>query len=74
MRKYNEAAQPLTRDSAIIETSTIAVRLLAQQLKSLVPCIAFYDRLISELFDSHPDSALFNNLPGAGKQLATFRG
>ena len=47
-----------------------AVRPLAQQLKNLVPFIALYDRLISELFDSHPDSALFNNLPGAGKQLA----
>ena len=43
---------------------------LLEQLKSLVPFIALYDRLISELFDSHPDSALFNNLPGAGKQLA----
>jgi transposase len=68
--KCIEAAQPLTRDSAIIETSTIAVRMLAQQLKNLVPFIALYDQLISELFDSHPDSALFNNLPGAGKQLA----
>jgi transposase len=57
-------------DSAIIETSTIAVRMLAQQLKNLAPFIALYDQLISELFDSHPDSALFNNLPGAGKQLA----
>jgi transposase len=60
----------LTRDSAIIETSTIAVRMLAQQLKNLAPFIALYDQLISELFESHPDSALFNNLPGAGKQLA----
>src|SRR6202022_1416042 len=68
--KCIEAARPLTRDSAIIETSSIAVRMLAQQLKNLVPFIALYDQLISELFDSHPDSALFNNLPGARKQLA----
>src|SRR3984893_4111547 len=68
--KCIEAARPLTRDSAIIETSSIAVRMLAQQLKNLVPFIALYDQLISELFDSHPESALFNNLPGAGKQLA----
>jgi transposase len=68
--KRIEAAQPSTRDSAIIETSTIAVRMLAQQLKDLVPFIALYDHQITELFDSHPDSALFRNLPGAGKQLA----
>src|ERR1700745_3287619 len=64
------SAFDLTRDSDIIETNTVTVRMLAQQLKNLVPFIALYDQLISELFDSHPDSALFNNLPGAGKQLA----
>ena len=44
--------------------------MLTQQLKDLVPFIALYDQQITELFDSHPDSGLFKNLPGAGKQLA----
>jgi hypothetical protein len=40
--------------------------MLAQQLKSLLPFIAQYEKQIAELFGSHPDSFLFDNLPGAG--------
>lgn len=65
-----QAAQPLTRDSAIIEAGTLTVQMLAQQLKALLPYIARYEQQIAELFNVHPDSALFNNLPGAGPQLA----
>jgi transposase len=65
-----QAAQPLTGDSAIIEAGTLTVQMLAQQLKALVPYIARYEQQIAQLFDVHPDSALFNNLPGAGPQLA----
>ena len=64
-----EAAQPLTRDSAIIEAGTLTVQMLAQQLKALVPYIARYEKEIAQLFEIHPDSALFNNLPGAGPTL-----
>ena len=64
-----QAAQPLTRDSAIIEAGTLTVQMLAQQLKALVPYIARYEKEIAHLFEGHPDSALFNNLPGAGPTL-----
>ena len=64
-----EAAQPLTRDSAIIEAGSLTVQMLAQQLKALLPYIARYEKEIAQLFDLHPDSALFNNLPGAGPTL-----
>jgi transposase len=59
----------LTRDSAIIEAGTLTVQMLAQQLKALVPYIARYEKEIAQLFDIHPDSPLFNNLPGAGPTL-----
>jgi len=59
----------LTRDAAIIEAGTLTVQMLAQQLKALVPYIARYEKEIAQLFESHPDSALFNNLPGAGPTL-----
>jgi transposase len=65
-----QAAQPLTRDSAIIEAGSLTVEMLARQLKELAPYIARYEKLIAQLFAQHPDSALFNNLPGAGDQLA----
>jgi len=63
-------AKPLTTDAAIIRPTALRVKLLAQQLKSLLPFIAEYEKRIAELFGSHPDSFLFDNLPGAGPALA----
>ena len=62
-------AKPLTADSAIIRPTALRVKMLAQQLKSLLPYIALYEKQIAELFDSHPDRFLFDNLPGAGPAL-----
>jgi hypothetical protein len=55
-------AKPLTTDLTIIKPDALRVKLLAQQLKSLLPFIAEYERRIAELFGSHPDSFLFDNL------------
>src|SRR3984893_12393555 len=63
-------AKPLTTDLAIIRPNALRVKLLARQLKSLLPFIAEYERRIAELFGSHPDRFLFDNLPGAGPALA----
>jgi transposase len=63
-------AKPLTTDAAIIRPTALRVKMLAQQLKSLLPYIAQYEKQIAELFGSHPDSFLFDNLPGAGPALA----
>ena len=63
-------AEPLTTDFAILRPMALRVKLLAQQLKSLLPFIAEYERRIAELFGSHPDRFLFDNLPGAGPALA----
>lgn len=62
-----KVAKPLTRDRAVIETAALRVQLLAQQLKSLLPFIARYEKQIAELFAAHPDSFLFRDLPGAGR-------
>ena len=64
-----KAAKPLTRDLAVIEPAALRVQLLAQQLKSLLPYIARYEKQIAALFDAHPDSYLFRDLPGAGPAL-----
>jgi hypothetical protein len=63
-------AQPLITDAAIIRPTALRVKLLAQQLKSLLPFIAEYEKRIAALFGSHPDRFLFDNLPGAGPALA----
>jgi transposase len=65
-----QAAEPLTRDSAIIEAGSLTAEMLARQLKDLAPYIARYEQQIAQLFAQHPDSALFDNLPGAGDCLA----
>ena len=64
-----KTAKPLTRDRAVIETAALRVQLLAQQLMSLLPYIARYEKQIAELFAAHPDSFLFRDLPGAGPAL-----
>lgn len=64
-----ESAQPLTRDSAIIEAGTLTCQMLARQLQALAPFIRQYDEQIAQLFSKHPDRALFDNLPGAGDAL-----
>jgi transposase len=63
-------AKPLIRDAAVIEPAALRVQLLAQQLKTLLPYIARYEKQIVERFDSHPDNFLFRDLPGAGSVLA----
>jgi len=65
-----ESAQPLTRDSAIIEAGALTAQMLARQLQALAPYIRQYDEQIAQLFSQHPDRVLFDNLPGAGDALA----
>jgi transposase len=65
-----QEAKALTTDLAILRPMALRVKLLAQQLKSLLPFIAEYERRIAEIFGSHPDRFLFDNLPGAGPALA----
>jgi len=63
-------AKPLLTDPAVIEPAMLRLQMLAQQLKTLLPYIARYEKQIAEVFDSHPDSFLFRDLPGAGAALA----
>lgn len=68
--KLIKEALALTQDLAVIEPAALKVQMLAEQLKSLLPYIARYEKQIAQLFDSHPDSFLFRDLPGAGSALA----
>jgi transposase len=66
----SKKAKALTDDAAVIEPAVLRVQMLAQQLKSILPYIARHEQQIAQLFDSHPDSFLFRDLPGAGSALA----
>lgn len=63
------AAQPLTKDKALIEPRSQYVEVLVQQIRELNRAIAGFDEQLRELVTRHPDQDLFGSLPGAGEAL-----
>jgi transposase len=64
------SAQPLTTDSAIIESGLCLSQMHSQVIQTLNPLIDEYDRRIEKVFHDHPEAHLFSHLPGAGPALA----
>ena len=62
-------AQPLTTDAAIIAAQSLLVQSLAQELATLQPVLARYEKQIAQLFAVHTDGALWDSFPGAGSAL-----
>ena len=60
----------LEADAVTTRTKARLMLVLVRQLLPLVEEVAAYDKEISRLFLTHPDSGLFGGLPGAGKRLA----
>ena len=65
-----QQAQSLTKDPAVVLSSTMMVHALVKQIPSLTESIEDYDRQIAALFKEHDDSTLFGSFPGAGPTLA----
>jgi transposase len=63
-------AHNVTDDLALIEPLVLTSKCLVGQLRQSNQAIKEFDRKIKDLFKSHPDHFLFENLPGAGEQLA----
>jgi transposase len=63
-------AQPLTQDRAIIESTSLLVQSLAGILRACLEGVARLEQEIQQRFAQHPDQAIFDSLPGAGKALA----
>jgi transposase len=63
-------AQPLTRDTALLEASALMAQGLAEQLLAVIAVIGRLEEKLEELFAQHPDHDLFAGLPGAGAALA----
>ncbi len=59
-------AQPMTADPAILEASCFKIQRLADEIAVLTRHIARYDKAIADIYDRHPDSAIFDSLPGSG--------
>ncbi|WP_201377425.1 transposase [Ktedonobacter sp. SOSP1-85] len=68
---FEALRQPsLQADSITIKTKSRLLLALVAQLLPLVEQIAAYEKEIVQLFLTHPDSQIFESLPGAGKRLA----
>jgi hypothetical protein len=63
-------AHSVTDDLALIEPLVLTTKCLVAQLRQFNQAISEFDHKIKELFKCHPDHFLFENLPGAGEQLA----
>jgi transposase len=62
-------AQPLTTAPAIIAAQSLLVQSLAQELATLNPVLARYEKQIAKLFVAHTDHDLWDSFPGAGPAL-----
>lgn len=60
----------LTRDAPLIESLVFRVTALAGQLKPVLQQIAAIETALAAAMAAHPDAALFQGCPGAGKALA----
>jgi transposase len=65
-----KTAVPLTTDGAVLNSSTLLVKVLVAQLRTTIAAIAEYDRHIEALCQTHADYQLFASLPGAGNVYA----
>jgi len=65
-----EKAVPLTDELAVLQSHTLRVRLICQELQLLHKTLEQFDQQIAVIFGQHPDRPIFEALPGAGPVLA----
>jgi transposase len=65
-----KTAVALTTDAAVLTSSTLMVKVLVAQLRTVLAALAEYDRHIEALCQTHAEYELFASLPGAGPVYA----
>lgn len=70
-RRLEEMRQavPATQDGAVITANVAAASAMVRMICELREIIESYDKQIETLTKQHPDFAIFDSLPGAGKAL-----
>ena len=63
-------AVPLTDELAVLQSHSLRVHLICQELELRHRTLEEFDRQIAEVFGQHADREIFRNLPGAGPVLA----
>jgi len=69
--KEIKTAIPLTNDRAVLNSSTLIVKVFTAQLRTTIKALAELDRHIEALCQTHADYQLFSSLPGAGAIYAS---
>lgn len=62
-------AVALTHDEAIIDSYSLTVQTLADQIRCINTAIRKYDDAIDALYKIHPDAFIFSSFPGAAKVM-----
>lgn len=62
-------AQTVLEDSALEQVYALSVQRLVKQLLVASASIRVFEKRIAQLYQAHPDHALFASLPGAGPHL-----
>ena len=65
-----KTALPLTQDPVVVLPAKMLSPALVGQLRSLIVSIDRYEQAIARLFEKHPDTFIFDSLPGAGPAFA----
>ena len=70
-RRLEEIRQavPATHDAAVITANVAAARAMVRIIRELREVIDSYDQQVESLVKQHPDFAIFDSLPGAGRAL-----
>ena len=65
-----QTAKPLTTDSPVIQSGSLVSQMYTHLIRAINPVIEDYEHRIARTFEAHPETGLFNHLPGAGPALA----
>jgi hypothetical protein len=70
-RRLEEMRQavPATHDAAVITANVAATAAMVRLIRELRQLIESYDKQIDTLVKQHPDFAIFDSLPGAGREI-----
>lgn len=66
-----KTAIPLIKDKAIIDSTSIMVIALCNQMKSIITDVKTFDKEIDDICSTHVDYKIFSSLPGAGEVSAS---
>lgn len=66
-----KTALALTKDEAIIQSTSLMVKALCSQMKAIIENVTILEKEIASICEKHSDYEIFSSLPGAGEVSAS---